>query len=273
MVINHNISSMIALTNLNNTDSAMQSSLTKLSSGDKIVTSADDPAGMAIAQKMLAQMNSLTQAKQNTSDGLSLMQTADGSLNTATDILQRLNTLAVRSANDATLTTSDKGLIQSEANQLTSELTRMASTVQFNTKNLLDGNFTNEQLQVGTGSASSDQIDLSITGVSAKTLGVDSLDFTTVAGSESAIDSITSAINLVSANRGQIGAVMDRLQETSSNIDIENTNMTASESNIMDVDMASEMSNFTRLQVLQQSGTSMLAQANSLPQSVLKLMQ
>ena len=271
MIINHNISSMIALTNLSKTTDEMNSSLTKLSSGEKIVTSADDPAGMAISQKMLAQMNALTQAKQNTQDGLSLMQTADGALNTTTDILQRLNTLAVRAANDATLTASDKGLIQSEANQLTSELTRMASTVQFNTKNLLDGNFTSENLQVGTGSASSDQISLSITGVSASTLGVASLNFVT--GATTAIDAITSAINLVSQNRGQIGAVMDRLQETSTNIGIENTNMTASESNIMDVDMASEMSNFTRLQVLEQSGTSMLAQANALPQSVLKLMQ
>jgi flagellin len=273
MIINHNISSMVALNNLNATDSSMQASLTKLSSGKKIVTSADDPAGMAVAQKMLAQMNALTQAKQNTQDGLSLMQTADGALNTTTDILQRLNTLAVRSANDATLTASDQGLIQSEADQLTAELTRMSSTVQFNTKNLLDGKFTGEQLQVGTGKASSDQIALSITGVDATTLGVNSLNFVGAANATAAIDSITSAINLVSQNRGQIGAVMDRLQETSTNIDIENTNMTASESNIMDVDMASEMSNYTRLQILEQAGTSMLAQANSMPQSVLKLLQ
>jgi flagellin len=271
MVINHNISSMIALTDLNNTNSLEQASLTKLSSGQKIVTSADDPAGMAISQGMLAQMNALTQAQQNTQDGLSLMQTADGALNTTTDILQRLNTLAVRSANDATLTATDQGLIQSEANQLTSELTRMASTVEFNTKSLLNGTFTNQNLQVGTGSASSDQISLSITGVDATTLGVASLDF--VGAPTAAIDSITSAINLVSQNRGQIGAVMDRLQETSKNIDIENTNMTASESNIMDVNMASEMSNFTRLQVLAQAGTSMLAQANAMPQSILKLLQ
>jgi flagellin len=271
MIINHNVSALEALTNLNDTNDKISSSLEKLSSGLKIVRSSDDAAGLAVSEKMRSQINALGQAKANAQDGISLLQTAEGALNTTTDVLQRLTTLAVRAANDATLTTSDKGLIQSEADQLTSELSRMASTVQFNTKNLLDGKFTNEVLQVGAGSASSDQLTISITGVDANTLKIGALDM--VNNATSAIDSITSAINTVSTNRGQIGAVMNRLEETNSNIDIETTNMTASESRIRDVDMASEMSNFTRLQVLQQAGTAMLAQANSMPQSVLSLLK
>jgi flagellin len=271
MIVNHNVSALEALTNLSNTDTKMQSSLEKLSSGLKITKSSDDAAGLAISEQMRSQINALGQAKSNAQDGVSLLQTAEGALNTTTDVLQRLNTLAVRAANDATLTTSDKGLIQSEADQLTSELTRMSSTVQFNTKSLLDGSFTGETLQVGTSSKTSDQLTISITGVDATTLGINSLDF--VNSATGAIDSITSAITTVSTNRGAIGAVMNRLEETNSNIDIETTNMTASESRIRDVDMASEMSNYTKLQVMEQAGTAMLAQANSLPNNVLSLLK
>jgi flagellin len=273
MIVNHNIAAMDALNNLTATGNAMDLSLQKLSSGLKIVTAADDAAGLAISQKLTAQTNALGQAKLNAQDGLSMLQTADGSLNVTQDILQRLNTLAVRSANDATLTASDKTLITSEVGQLTSELDRMSSTVTFNTKNLLDGTFTAEDLQVGAGATANDQIAVSITGVDSTTLGVDTLDLSTVAGSQAAITSITKAIDTVSANRGQIGAVENRLNETVTNLGNEITNTTASVSRIQDVDMAAEMSNFTRLQVMQQAGTAMLAQANSLPQSVLSLLK
>jgi flagellin len=149
----------------------------------------------------------------------------------------------------------------------------MSATVTFNTKNLLDGTFTGEALQVGAGATANDQISVSITGVDSTTLGVGTIDLSTVAGSQAAITSITKAIDTVSANRGQIGAVENRLNETVTNLGNEITNTTASVSRIQDVDMAAEMSNFTRLQVMQQAGTAMLAQANSLPQSVLSLLK
>jgi flagellin len=273
MIINHNIAALDALTRLNQNGNAINKSLAKLSSGLKIVDASDDAAGLAISEKMQSQINALGQAKANAQDGLSMMQTAEGSLDTASNILQRLNTLAVRAANDATLTASDKGLIQSEADQLTAELTRMSATVQFNTKNLLDGTVTNAVLQVGANSSAVNQLQVSITGVDSTTLGVNALVLTTAAGATAAIDTVASALDMVSQNRGAIGAVMNRLTQTINNIDIENTNTTASESRIRDVDMAAEMSNFTKLQVLQQAGTAMLAQANSQPQSVLQLLK
>lgn len=271
MRINHNVPALEALTRLSQNNLEIEKSLAKLSSGLRIVRASDDAAGLAISEKMRAQINALNQAKMNAQDGISMLQTAEGALNVTHNILQRLNTLAIRAANDATLTDEDKGLIQSEVQQLTSELTRMASTITFNTKTLLDGNFTDQILHVGAGSGQENQITISITGVDAATLGIDSLDL--VGDAVGAVDLIGSAIVMVSENRGQIGAVMNRLEKTVENIDIQTVNMTASESRIRDVDMAAEMATYTKLQILNQSATAMLAQANALPQSVLALLR
>jgi len=270
MIVNHNLSALQANYALGNTTMALQSSLQKLSTGLKINSAADDASGLAISQAMTAQVNGLNAATQNAQDGVSVLQTAEGGLNTAQTILQRLNTLAVRAANDGTLSTNDKSLMQSEVNQLTAELDRMASTVSFNGKNLLDGSYTSQQLQVGEGSASQYQIKVDVSGVSASSLGVSGLDVTQSA--LSAIALVTSAIDTISANRGAIGAVINRLNYAVSNIGIQVQNATASVSRIQDVDMAAEMSNFTKLQILQQSGTAMLAQANQSSQGVLKLL-
>ncbi len=271
MRINHNLPALEALTRLSTTNGAIGKSLEKLSSGLKIVRSSDDAAGLAVSEKMRSQINALGQAKLNAEDGISMLQTAEGALNSTHNILQRLNTLAVRAANDATLTTEDKTLMQSEVTQLTDELTRMASTIKFNTKQLLTGAFTSQTLQVGAEADPTNSITVDITGVSADTLGLSGLDL--VNSATAAITSINSAITVVSANRGQIGAVMNRLEKTIENLDIQVVNMTASESRIRDVDMAAEMATYTKLQVLQQAGTAMLAQANSQPQSVLSLLR
>jgi flagellin len=270
MIINHNLPALQALYALSNTTNSLQGSLQKLSTGMKINSAADDASGLAISQAMTAQINGLNAATQNAQDGTSVLQTAEGGLNTAQTILQRINTLAVRAANDGTLSSNDKNLMQSEVNQLTSELDRMASTVSFNGKMLLDGTYTGQTLQVGEGSSSQFQIKVDVSGVTASALGVSGLDITKSA--ISAIALVTSAIDSISANRGAIGAVINRLNYTVSNIGIQVQNATASVSRIQDTDMAAEMSNFTKLQVLQQSGTSMLAQANASSQSVLKIL-
>jgi flagellin len=277
MTVNTNIAAMGSLNALENTTSALNTSIEQLSTGLKINGAGDNPSGEAISQTMTAQINGLNTAQQNAQDGLSALQTADGGLNTVDSILQNINTLSVSAANTATLTSGDVSLIQSQVTQLTSELDRMASTVAFNGKNLLDGSYTGESLQVsngsqGGGATDPNQISISVSAVTSAALGLSGINLTTAAGAASAITLVTSAINQVSNQRGALGAVMDRLNYTVSNLGSEVQNATASLSTLQDVDMASAMSNYTKLQILQQSGTAMLAQANQAPSAVLKLL-
>lgn len=271
MRINHNVPSLDAVTRLSQTNLHMEKSLAKLSSGLKIVRASDDAAGLAVSEKLRAQINAIEQASYNAQDGISVLQTAEGALNVVHNILQRLNTLAMRAANTAVLSDDDIALIQEEADQLVEELDRIAPTITFNTKVLLDGSYTGQVLQVGPGATINDQITISITGVDAATLGVDGLDLATDA--QGALTAIQTAINTVSENRATIGAVMNRLEKTIENLDVQKVNMTASESRIRDVDMAAEIANYTRLQILQQSGIAMLAQANAAPQAIVNLLR
>jgi len=276
MSVNTNIAAMGSLNALENTTSALNKSIEELSTGLSINNAGDNPSGEAIAQNINAQVGGLNAAQSNAQNGLSVLQTADGALNTVDTILQNMNTLAVTAANTATLTSSDQGLIQSQINQLASELDRMASTVQFNGMNLLDGTYTGEALQVsngsqGGGTGDPNQITISLSAVDSTDLGVNALNVTTGSGASAAITSVGTALANVSAQRGQIGAVMDRLNYTVSNLGSEVQNATASLGTLQDVDMAAEMSQYTKLQILQQSGTAMLAQANQAPSAVLKL--
>jgi len=273
--VNTNVSALQSLSALENTTNALSNATEELSTGLSINSPGDNPSGGAIVQTMTAQINGLNAAQQNAQNGLSVLQTAGGSLGTVSSILQSLNTLAVTAANTATESSSDTALIQSQVTQLTSELDRMASTVNFNGLNLLDGSYTGENLQVSNGSANTstaNQITFSLTAISSSALGLSGISVTSGAGASSAINLITSAINTVATETGQIGALMDRLNYTVSNLGNEVQNTTAAQGTIQDVDMASEMSNFTQLQILQQSGTAMLAQANQAPSMVLKLM-
>ena len=274
--VNTNVSAMQSLNALENTTNALNTSIEQLSTGLKINNAGDDPSGEAMAQTMTAQINGLNAAQANAQNGISVLQTADGGLNTVDTILQSINTLAVSAANTATLTGNDVSLMQSQVGQLTAELDRMSSTVSFNGLNLLDGSYTGEVLQVSNGSqggASGDpnQIQISLNAVSSAALGLTGLTLSGADAAASAITLVQSAIDGVSTQRGQIGAVMDRLNYTVSNLGSEVQNATASLGTLQDVDMAAEMSKYTQLQILQQSGTAMLAQANQGPSVVLKL--
>ncbi len=282
--VNTNTAALGSLSALSNTTTQMNNDIEQLSTGYSINSPGDNPSGEAIVQTMTAQINGLNAAQQNAQNGLSVLQTAAGALSTVSNILQTLNTLAVTAANTATQSSSDEALIQSQVTQLTAELDRIASTVNFNGLNLLDGSYTGvgsftggEVLQVSNDSANvstANQILFSLTGVSSSSLGLSGLnvnDYATGGNASSAIQLINSAISTVATETGQIGALMDRLNYTISNLGNEVQNTTASRGTIQDVNMASAMSQYTQLQILQQSGTAMLAQANQAPSVLLKL--
>jgi len=269
MIVNTNISSLNAQRNLTTSQTTLQSSLEKLSSGYRINKAADDAAGLSISEKMRSQISGLNQAQRNAQDGISLVQTAEGALNETHSILQRMRELAVQSAN-ATNTTSDRQSIQLEVTALTSEINRIANTTEFNTQSLLKGTFTGKNLQVGANAGQT--ISISIATMNAGGLTVSGLQVTSVATASAAIGKIDTAIGKVSDARAGMGAIQNRLQHTIANLGTASENLTAAESRIRDVDMASEMSKFTKSQILSQAGVAMLAQANQAPQSVLKLL-
>ncbi|NTV52583.1 MAG: flagellin FliC [Candidatus Firestonebacteria bacterium] len=270
--INHNLNSINGLNAMDITTKQVSSSLQKLSTGLRINTAADDASGLAISEKFRAQINGMQTAKINAQEGISMLQTAEGSLNEVSSILQRINTLAVRSANDVTLTNANRVTMDQEVQGLKAELDRIAQNITFNTKVLLDGTLSGN-LQVGAGATADNQITVSIGSVTAANLGLTATDVTTSANALTAIGVTNTAIDTVSTTRGSIGVVQNRLQHTITNLDTSVTNTTASESSIRDVDMASEISNLTRLQILQQADVAMLAQANSQPQAVLSLLK
>jgi flagellin len=267
--INTNVAALNAYRNLAGTQNAMSTSLERLSSGLRINRAADDAAGLAISEKLRAQVNGLNQASANAQDGISLIQTAEGALNETHSILQRMRQLAVQSAND-TNTDADRVNIQKEVTQLNQELDRISSTTQYNGKNLLDGTFSGAKFQIGANAGQ--ELTVSVAAADSTTLGVNAVDVSTQGGASSAITALDTAINTVSGTRADLGAVQNRLQHTVNNLGVAAENLTASESRIRDTDMAKEMTNFTRSQILSQAGVSMLAQANSAPQSVLKLL-
>lgn len=393
MRINNNISALNAWRGLTNTDNSLSKSLEKLSSGLRINRAGDDAAGLAISEKMRGQIRGLNQAVRNAQDGISLIQTAEGALTETHAILQRMRELAVQSAND-TNTEVDRGEIQKEMNQLAQEISRISDTTQFNKKTLLDGNFTDNKLQigansnqylglkieamdavklgvgipavasgavlhewsvvnqanavitdgtevnvsgytqsttlnisikaltVGNGTDTSGTAEVTVNGVtrtitadtndadSAYTIQLDSfggifsstdkiainasanwtaddqyelvvygenpeitgLDVDSYDNAQTAIDKIDAAIESVSTERAKLGAWQNRLEHTIKNLGVAAENLSAAESRIRDVDMAAEMMNFTKQNILMQAGTAMLAQANARPQSVLQLL-
>ncbi|HEY8415265.1 MAG TPA: flagellin, partial [Thermaerobacter sp.] len=247
----------------------LNKSLERLSSGLRINRAADDAAGLAISEKMRAQIAGLQTAQRNAQDAISLIQTAEGALNETHSILQRMRELAVQAASD-TNTDADRQQIQKEVSQLISEVTRIAQTTEFNTQKLLDGSFTAKVFQIGANNGQT--ITVSINDMSASGLGIDTVDVSTQAGAAAAIATLDTAIDDVSAQRADLGALQNRLEHTIANLGVAVENLQAAESRIRDVDMALEMANFTRNQILLQSGTAMLAQANAMPQAVLQLL-
>lgn len=270
MVVQHNLSAMNTNRQLGGVTSAQSKSTEKLSSGYRINRAADDAAGLTISEKMRSQIRGLNRASDNAQDGISLIQTAEGALNEAHSILQRMNELATQAAND-TNTSTDRTAIQAEIDQLTSEINRIQSTTQFNTMNLLDGTFSGKNLQVG--SLSGQKIGISIGNMNAASIGVSGLDVSTFTTAGAAMAAIQSAISIVSTQRSTLGALQNRLEHTINNLDTTSENTQAAESRIRDVDMATEMVEYSKNNILTQAGQSMLAQANQQTQGVLSLLQ
>ena len=270
MVVQHNMQAANANRMLGITTGAQAKSTEKLSSGYKINRAADDAAGLAISEKMRSQIRGLDRASTNAQDGVSVVQTAEGALNEVHSMLQRMNELATQAAND-TNTTKDRSQIQLEIDQLTSEIDRVQSTTQFNTMNLLDGKFTGKSLQVG--SISGQTIELSIGNMDSTSLGINGLTMKDNASAGGAMCKIQIAIDKVSTQRASLGAVQNRLEHTIANLDNVSENTQAAESRIRDTDMAKEMVNYSKNNILMQAGQSMLAQANQSNQGVLSLLQ
>jgi flagellin len=276
MIINHNLNAMTANNAMNANSTKAADSMAKLSSGLKINKAADNAAGLSISQKMQAQINGLTTANSNAQDGISLLQTAEGGLSETQSILQRMNELATQAAND-TNTTLDRSAINSELKTLGSEINHIASSTNFNGINLLS-NSGSLTFQIGSTANTYDQINLALgsVGIGAASLKVDAGNGIKVDNStdaSAAISVIQAAINTVSTSRSLIGAYQNRLDHTINNLTTETSNMTTAESNITDTDMSTEMVAYSKNNVLQQAAQSMLVQANSSSQNVLKLLQ
>ena len=270
MVVQHNLSAMNTSRQLGSVTSALSKATEKLSSGYRINRAADDAAGLSISEKMRSQIRGLNKASSNAQDGISLIQVAEGALNETHSILQRMNELATQAAND-TNTSTDREAISAEIEQLQSEINRIQSTTQFNTMNLLSGSFTGKNLQVGALSGQS--ISISISKMSVSALGIQTLSVSTFSSAGKAMASIQAAIDKVSTTRSKLGAIQNRLEHTINNLDTTSENTQAAESRIRDTDMADEMVEYSKNNILSQAGQSMLAQANQQTQGVLSLIQ
>ena len=286
MVINHNMSAMFAQRSQGLTDLANQKSMEKLSSGMRINRAGDDASGLAVSEKMRAQIRGLNQASQNAENGISFIQTTEGYLQETEDILQRIRELAVQSSNGI-YSDEDRMQIQVEVSSLVDEIDRIASAAQFNGMNMLTGRFarpTGENVVTGSmwfhiGANMDQRTQVYIGTMSAMALGVRNI------GDESkislqapddanrAIGTIDEALKKVNKQRADLGAYQNRLEKTVVGLDIGAENLQASESRIRDTDMAAEMVEFTKDQVLSQAGTAMLAQANQQSQNVLSLLR
>lgn len=271
MRINSNISALNAWKNLSATDVNLGRSLARLSSGLRITKAADDAAGLAISEKMRGQIRGLNMARRNAQDGISLLQTAEGALNETHNILQRMRELAVQAASD-TLTDADRTQLQTEVTQLIGEIDGIAARTEFNTQDLLTGAFT-ATLQIGANTGQTLAITIGNMGSAAVGgLNVAGVTVASRTGAAAALTSVDAAIDTVSTERANLGAFQNRLESTIANLASAAENITAAESRIRDADMALEMATFTRHQILLQSGTAMLAQANMKPQAVLQLL-
>ncbi|GEK35709.1 flagellin [Kurthia sibirica] len=270
MRIQHNIAALNTHRNLTGNNVAASKNLEKLSSGYQINRAGDDAAGLAISEKMRGQINGLDMASKNANDGISLIQTAEGALNETHAILQRMRELAVQSSSDTNVT-SDRGDLQKEVKALTAEITRIANNTEFNTQKLLNGSFSAKKFHIGANAGQN--ISLTIGSMDAGKLGVSGISISSQTAADTAITTINTAITTVSAQRSDLGAVQNRLEHTINNLGATSENLSAAESRIRDTDMAKEMMEFTKNNILTQAAQSMLAQANQQPQGVLQLLQ
>ncbi|MBP2017022.1 flagellin [Symbiobacterium terraclitae] len=278
MRINTNMAALNAWRNMSVNNTHMSKSLEKLSSGYRVNRAADDAAGLAVSEKMRAQIRGLNMAVRNAQDGVSLVQTAEGGAQKIQDMLQRMRELAVQASSD-TLTDNDRALLNEEFGNLADEIRRTSMSTKFNEKDLINsaaealGALT---IQVGPGTdPNSDHIEITLQSLEDTDLGVDkaTLNINTKAAAQNAIGAIDTAINTVSVARANLGALQNRLEAAIETLQIQSENLTAAESRIRDADMAFEMAQFTKYQILQQASMAMLAQANTAPQAILSLLR
>jgi len=274
LVIKSNIPSLQAQKNLGKSSAALNSSFDKLSSGLRISSAADDAAGLAISESMSTQIRSFTIAERNAQDAVSMVQTAEGALAEVHSIMGRMRELAMQGANGS-LTSTDRGFLDTEFQQLKSEIGRIQQSAKFNGKELLSLNVSTIQFQIGLDDTPSDQLALTFGGFGLTTITGASNVISGIGATSAlaALGVIDEALSIVSTERAKYGASMNRLGTTISSIETMRLNLSAANSRIRDVDVASETATLARNQVLSQAGVSMLAQANQLPQLALNLLQ
>jgi len=283
MIINHNMSSMYANRQLGITQADVAKNIEKLSSGQRINRAGDDASGLAVSEKMRGQIRGLNQAERNIQNGVAFIQTTEGYLQESQDIMHRLRELAVQSANGI-YTDEDRMQIQVEVSQLVDEINRIASHAQFNGMNILTGSFARDsavqrvmQFQVGANMDQNEQVYIGT--MTAQALGLQGaqgdtamISIATPESANQAIGTLDSALKIVSKQRADLGAYQNRFEMASKGVAVAAENLQASESRIRDTDMASEMVQYTKNQILSQAGSAMLAQANTRTQSVMQLL-
>jgi len=270
--VNTNVASLNAQNNLIKSQNELATSLARLSSGLRINSAKDDAAGLAISNRMTAQIRGLNQAARNANDGISLAQTAEGALDEVTNMLQRMRELAIQSANGSN-STADRSSLNSEYTELMSEISRIADNTKFNGQEVLDGTLGTVTFQVGADAGDTISITVSTDMSADGALAIDGTDISTAATSSTAIGTLDTALSTVDTFRGTLGAVQNRFESTISNVMNISENVSAARSRIVDTDFALETANLTKAQILQQAGVAMLAQANMVPQSALSLLQ
>lgn len=275
--INTNTDALSSYRNLSSTEARLSKSLTRLSSGLRINSAADDAAGLSIATNLGSQVSGFRIATRNAQDGISLLQTADGALYETTQLLQRIRGLAVQAANTGANDEASREALGNEVTEALKEIDRIASATVFGAKSLLDGSETlGFTFHVGYAGDAFNQLHLMIPSMKATDLSITDTDIVaaiTGPNAATALASIDIALRIVTESRSQLGAFQNRLQSTIANLSVAVENLEASRSRILDTDMAEEMTEFSKLQILQQAGTAMLAQANQIPQSVLSLLR
>jgi flagellin len=273
LVINTNLASLNARGSLDTVSNRLEKNFAHLSTGLRITTAADDAAGLAISERMRAQIRSLSQAQRNANDGISMVQVGEGAMNELDSILIRMRELAIE-ANNGTVSASDRDTLNQEFTSLIAEIDRIAQSTQFNGVNMLDGSTVNVVFQVGANNVTNvDTLSVGLVSVLASDLGITALDISSAGSPTTAITGIDAAIDVVVAARGDLGALQNRLQSTITNLGVSVENLTAAESRIRDVDVATESAELTRNSILQQASIAVLAQANVQPQNALQLLQ
>ncbi|MDU0205694.1 MULTISPECIES: flagellin [Paenibacillus] len=275
MIINHNLPALNTYNKLVVNNNSTAKAMEKLSSGLRINRAGDDAAGLAISEKMRSQIRGLDQASRNSQDGISLIQTAEGALSETQNILQRMRELTVQAGND-TYTTTDRNKIGLEVQQLQKEINRISSATEFNTKKLLNSKISKVGFQVGANSGQTITMSVLVNAKASLLVGANyGSKFSSIKSSTvgSIIAAINKGIGSVSKIRANLGAYQNRLEHTIANLDTSSENLSAAESRIRDVDMAKEMMNYTKSNILSQAAQAMLAQANQQPQGVLQLLR